>query len=48
VIGPHAGTLIQQLIQGMEFGRTVDEMANDQLYIHPALGELLENALLQL
>lgn len=48
IVGPHAGTLIQQLIQGMEFGRTVDEMAHDQLYIHPALGELLENALLQL
>ena len=47
VIGPHAGTLIQQLIQGMEFGQTVDEMATGQLYIHPALGELLENALLQ-
>jgi mycothione reductase len=48
IIGPHSATLIQQLIQGMEFGRTVDEMANGQMYIHPALGELLENALLQL
>ncbi len=48
IIGPHAATLIQQLIQGMELSTTVDQMAHDQLYIHPALGELLENALLQL
>jgi mycothione reductase len=48
VIGPQASTLIQQLIQGMAFGQTVDEMARGQLYIHPALGEVVENALLAL
>jgi mycothione reductase len=40
--------MIQQLIQGMAFGQTVDEMARGQLYIHPALSEVVENALLAL
>ncbi len=48
IIGPQASTLIQQLIQGMKFGQTVDEMARDQMYIHPALSEVVENALLGL
>ena len=46
IIGPHASSLIQQLIQGMAFGTTVDDMATGQYYIHPALPELVENALL--
>ena len=48
IIGPQASTLIQQLIQGMEFGQTVDDLATKQFYIHPALTELVENALLDL
>ena len=48
IIGPQASTLIQQLIQGMMFGQTVDEMARGQLYIHPALTEVVEQALLDL
>ncbi|MEV5412138.1 mycothione reductase [Thermopolyspora sp. NPDC052614] len=48
IIGPYASMLIQQLIQGMRFGQTVDEMARGMLYIHPALSELVENALLKL
>jgi len=48
IIGPQASTLIQQLIQGMTFGQTVDEMARGQLYIHPALSEVVEQALLEL
>jgi hypothetical protein len=32
----------------MRFGQTVDEMASDQMYIHPALTEVVENALLGL
>ncbi|RZV44608.1 MAG: mycothione reductase [Acidimicrobiales bacterium] len=48
IIGPQASTLIQQLIQGMTFGQTVDEMASAQLYIHPALSEVVEQALLEL
>lgn len=46
IIGPHASSLIQQLIQGMADDRTVDQMARTQYYIHPALPELVENALL--
>ena len=48
IIGPQASTLLQQLIQGMRFGQTVDEMARDQYYIHPALTEVVEQALLDL
>ena len=48
VFGPQAPTLVQQLIQGMVAGQTVDQMARDQLYIHPALPEVLEQALLEL
>jgi len=48
IIGPQASTLIQQLIQGMTFGQSVDEMARGQLYIHPALTEVVEQALLNL
>jgi mycothione reductase len=46
IIGHHASSLIQQLIQGMSQGSTIDEMATGQYYIHPALGELVENALI--
>jgi mycothione reductase len=48
IIGAQASTLLQQLVQGMRFGQTVTEMANDQLYIHPALSEVVEQALLAL
>lgn len=48
IIGPQASTLIQLLIQGMRFGQTVDEMAHGQMWIHPALTEVIENALLDL
>ncbi len=48
LLGPQASSLIQQLIQGMRFGQTVDEMATGQMYIHPALSEVVENALLGL
>ncbi len=48
LIGPQASTLIQQLIQGMAFGLTVDQMAKEQIYIHPGLPEVVEQALLNL
>jgi mycothione reductase len=48
IIGPQASTLIQQLIQGMYFDLTVDQMARQQYYIHPALPEVVEQALLEL
>ena len=47
LIGPQSPTLIQQLIQGMSLGQTVDEMARSQLYIHPALPEVIEQVLLE-
>ena len=46
LIGPYSSMLIQQLIQGMTFGQTIDEMAHGQYYTHPALPEVVENALL--
>ena len=48
IMGPQASTLVQQLIQGMNAGQTVDEMAKGQYYIHPALPEVIEQALLEL
>ncbi|MEX0846735.1 MAG: mycothione reductase [Ilumatobacteraceae bacterium] len=47
IIGPHASSLIQQLVQGIRYGTSIDEMAFGQYYIHPALGEVVENALLR-
>lgn len=44
IIGPQSPTLIQ----GMHFGLTVDQMARGQYYIHPALPEVVEQALLEL
>jgi mycothione reductase len=46
-IGPQSSTLIQPLIQGMTFGLTVDRLARDVIYIHPALTEVVEQALLE-
>lgn len=48
IIGPQASTLVQLLVQGMRFGQTVDEMALEQMWVHPALTEVIENALLEL
>ena len=48
ILGPQASTLIQQLVQGMVFGLTVDQMATGQYYIHPALPEVIEQALLEM
>ncbi|MFG2526245.1 mycothione reductase [Streptomyces sp. NPDC048527] len=48
IIGPQAATLIQPLIQAMTLGLTVDQVARDVLYIHPALTEVVEQALLAL
>lgn len=48
IIGPQAATLIQPMIQAMSLGNTVQELARGQYWIHPALPEVLENALLGL
>ena len=48
VIGYQASLLVQLLVQGMHLGSTVDEMATGQIWIHPALSEVVEQALLKL
>jgi mycothione reductase len=48
IIGPQASLLIQPLVQAMCLGNTVDEVASGVLYIHPALTEVVEQALLKL
>ncbi len=48
IIGAQASTVIQPLIQAMVFGITAQDMATRQYWIHPALPELVENALLGL
>lgn len=48
LMGEQAATLIQPLIQAMSFGLGVREMARGQYWIHPALTEVVENALLKL
>jgi mycothione reductase len=48
IIGPQASLLIQPLVQAMCLGNTVDQVASGVLYIHPALTEVIEQALLKL
>jgi len=48
IMGPHAPTLIQILIQAMSTGQTARDIAETQYWIHPAMPELIENALLQI
>ena len=48
IMGPHASTVIQPLIQAMAFGTTARALASEVIYIHPALSEVVENALLDL
>ncbi len=48
IMGEQASTLIQPIIQAMSFGLGVREMARGQYWIHPALTEVVENALLKL
>lgn len=48
LIGPEASTLVQPLVQMMAFGQSVAEASRGQYWIHPALTEVVENALLGL
>jgi len=48
VIGYQASMLVQLVVQGMHLGNTADEMALGQVWIHPALSEVVEQALLKL
>ncbi len=46
ILGPQAASLIQPLIQAMQLGNTATQVAGEVFYIHPALTEVVENALL--
>lgn len=46
IIGPQASTLLQQLVQAMAFRIPADRLAREQIWCHPALPEVIENALL--
>ncbi len=48
ILGSQAALLIQPLIQAASTGLGVAEMARGQYWIHPALTEVVENALLKL
>jgi mycothione reductase len=48
IMGYQASSIIQPLIQAMSFGLTAQQMARGQYWIHPALPEVVENALLGL
>jgi mycothione reductase len=48
LMGPDASSLIQILIQAMAHGQSVRGLARSQYWIHPALAEVIENALLGL
>ena len=47
-MGYQASSIIQPLVQAMSFGLTATETARGQYWIHPALPEVVENALLGL
>ncbi len=48
IMGHQASSLIQPIIQAMSFGLNGQDMARGQYWIHPALPEVIENALLVL
>ena len=48
IMGHEASMLLQPLVQAMEFGVDASTMARGQYWIHPALTEVVENALLSL
>ncbi|MEW1693057.1 mycothione reductase [Streptomyces sp. NPDC091265] len=48
LLGPQAATLVQPLVIAMTTGMTARALAEQPLWIHPALTEVVENALLDL
>ncbi len=46
IVGPQAATLLQPLLQAMQLSQTIDQLAHDVIYVHPALTEVVEQALL--
>lgn len=47
ILGPQAASLLQPIIQAMQFGTTATDLAHNVFYIHPALTEVVENALIE-
>ena len=47
ILGPQAATLIQPIIQAMELDTPAETVARSVFYIHPALTEVVENAILE-
>ena len=45
IIGPYSSMLLQPLIQAMQLGTSARQLASEVFYIHPALTEVVENAL---
>ncbi|MDP9806548.1 mycothione reductase [Trueperella bonasi] len=48
IIGPQAPTLVQLIVQAMATGQTARDIVRAQHWIHPAMPELIENALLHI
>jgi mycothione reductase len=48
IIGHQAATLLQPMVQAMMLGQTIDQLAHEVLYVHPALPEILEQTLIEL
>lgn len=48
IIGPQATTLIHPLVQAMTFNQRIEDITRAPYWIHPALTEVVENALLGL
>ncbi|MBD2759081.1 mycothione reductase [Yimella sp. cx-573] len=48
LMGPQASSLIQPIVQAMSFGQSAVGLARGQYWIHPAMAEVVENALLGL
>ncbi|HYO19654.1 MAG TPA: mycothione reductase, partial [Dermatophilaceae bacterium] len=48
LLGAHAASLIQVFVHAMSFGQSAHEVARGQYWVHPALMEVVENALLGL
>jgi mycothione reductase len=48
ILGYQASLLITPLIQAVSHGQRVADLARGQYWIHPALSEVVENALLKL
>ena len=47
IIGQQAASLIQPIVQAMEFDQLASDVGRGVFYIHPALTEVVENALLE-